>query len=73
LPGHDSDDITRTYAQLAPDTIVGRCSIIEKFGAGGMGEGYLAEDTKLDRNVALKRDIKPSNILIDSKGRAGTE
>jgi serine/threonine-protein kinase len=39
---------------LAPGTKLGRYEIRSQLGAGGMGEVYLAEDTRLDRKVALK-------------------
>src|SRR5438128_8206628 len=39
---------------LYPGTKLGRYEIRSKIGAGGMGEVYLAQDTKLDRKVALK-------------------
>lgn len=38
---------------LAGDTIA-QFKVINKLGEGGMGEVYLAEDTKLNRQVALK-------------------
>ena len=46
---------------IAAGTKLGRYEIRSKIGEGGMGEVYLAEDTKLDRKVALK--ILPSDLV----------
>ena len=39
---------------LSAGTKLGRYEIRSKIGAGGMGEVYLAEDSKLNRKVAIK-------------------
>src|SRR5437762_4150417 len=39
---------------LSAGTHLGRYEIRSKIGAGGMGEVYLAEDTRLHRKAALK-------------------
>jgi serine/threonine protein kinase/Tfp pilus assembly protein PilF len=48
--------------------MVSHYRIIEKIGAGGMGEVYLAEDTKLKRKVALK--FLPAQFTNDTDLKA---
>ncbi len=48
---------------LEKDTIINQYKIISAIGKGGMGEVFLAQDTKLDRKVALK--ILPPEFAND--------
>jgi serine/threonine protein kinase len=51
----------------AAGTRLGRYEIRSPLGAGGVGEVYLAQDTKLDRNVALK--ILPAEVAANQSCR----
>jgi len=48
---------------LHSGTRLGPYEILAALGAGGMGEVYLAQDTRLDRKVALK--ILPNEVAAD--------
>jgi len=57
------DDKTQTHVPITSGTMILHYRIIEKIGAGGMGEVFLAEDTELNRRIALK--FLPARFLSD--------
>ena len=60
----DTQDISPVRAPLT-GRILGAYEVLSLLGAGGMGEVYLARDTRLGRNVAIK--LLPNSRQLDAE------
>ncbi|HJQ23384.1 MAG TPA: serine/threonine-protein kinase [Blastocatellia bacterium] len=60
-------EVAEAQKRRAPGQQVGAYKILSQLGVGGMGEVYLAEDTRLNRRVAIK--FLPEIIADDPQAR----
>ena len=60
------DMVAQRRRVIAPGTQLAQYKIISMLGSGGMGEVYLAEDSRLGRKVALK--LLAPELILDERG-----
>ena len=67
MPASDvaAELLARNQSTLEVGQTIGHYNILSSLGAGGMGEIYLADDTQLGRQIALK--LLPAKFTIDSE------
>ena len=63
-----NDKVLTESRKFAKGETLGHYEIVGQIGKGGMGDVYLAQDTKLDRRVALK--ILHENLSWESQAKA---
>ena len=57
---------TQNRVTIPPGTLLAHYKVVSLLGGGGMGEVYLAEDTRLRRKVALK--LLLPDLIADQRG-----
>lgn len=62
-----SHGLAKNHNMVTTGQALGRYKILEKIGAGGMGEVYLAHDERLERSIAVK--VLSANISRDDASR----
>src|SRR5512143_2901445 len=60
-----ADELIKPEINLREGQTIGHYHIVQRIGAGGMGEVYLAQDLKLGRKVALK--LLPARFTADTE------
>jgi Tol biopolymer transport system component len=60
-----AESLASDQARFAGGSMLGHYKVLTKLGAGGMGEVYLAEDTRLGRKIALK--VLPPAFIKDDE------